>query len=279
MVVAMMRPCELRIGSVAVLLGMVALVVSFSAPALSQPDGNFDLRSNISDRFESGEFGAPLGEVRRQSNMQAALVPTAQQQYVYYVVPCDTPGAIRAGSPSALDPSRPNAGEYESADSVPSGDAIRDEDVCVALVDENQIEGAPLLYTYDSSYRYPEGYPNHYRSGPHSRTYGSSINVGYSSSRRYGALRYGYGHYGHYPFGMRHYSGFPYAVGHYGPSYGSLYGYLYGPFPYEAYPYTSPYVSHHYGFGFSVSHYGRRRYGGRHYGSNHSHIHHGQLGH
>jgi len=279
MVLAMMEVRGVYIGQIAASLGVVAMVFSVTAPAWSQADENYALGSSLSDRFESGEFGEPLGEVRRQSKMQAALVSTLQPQYVYYVVPCDTPGAIRAGLPSTLDPDRANAGRHESFDAVPTAEASRDEDVCIALVDENRSDRAPLLYTYDSSYRYPEGYPNHHRSGSYSRTFASSINVGYSSSRRYGALPYGYGHYGYDPFGVRHYGGFPYAVGHYGPSYGSLYGNPYEPFPYGAYPYTSPYVSHHYSFGFGVGYHGGRHYGARHYGSHYSNVQYSRLGH
>jgi hypothetical protein len=263
----MKRGDEMRIRNVAASFGITALLLSFSAPAWSQADEHYVLSSNISDRFEGGEFGEPLGEVPRQSAMEAALASEPQPQYVYYVVPCDAPGAIRAGSPSALDP-----GTLVSDDTSPSGEAVRAEGVCVALVDENQTDSAPLLYTYDSTYRYPNGYPNHHRSSYYSGTYGSSINVGYSSSRRYGAFRYGAGYYGRHPYGLRHYGGYPYGIGHYGGyPYG---GYPYGPFPYGAYsygsyPHVSPYVSHHYSFGFSVGHYGRRHHGARHYAGRH----------
>ena len=242
----------MRIRNVAASFGIAALLFSFSAPAWSQTDENYVLSSSISDRFEGGEFGEPLGEVRRQSAVQAALVSEPQPQYVYYVVPCGTPGAIRAGSPSALDP----------GDSSPSAEAIPAEDICVVLVDENRTDSAPLLYTYDSSYRYPSGYPNHHWSSYYSGTYAGSINVGYSSSRRYGTYGgYGAGHYGGYPYGPYSYSSYPYGTGHYG-------AYPYGLHPYSGHFYGSyPYVSHHYSVGFGVGHYGGRRYGARHYTS------------
>ena len=271
----MVRVRKLRIGDVGASLGIAALVISFSAPAWSQVDEIYTLSSNISDRFESGEFGEPLGEVRPQSTLQAALVNAPRPQYVYYVVPCDIPGAIRAGSPRTLDPGGPDARALDSAETMPSGKENPDENVCVALVDENRTDRTPLLYTYDSSYRYPGGYPSHHQFETYSRTYASTINVGYSSSRRYSSLRYGFAHYGRYPYGLRHSGGFPYGMAHYGAhSYGSHYGYLYGPFPYGAYPYISPYASQHFGFGFSVGHYRRRHYGARHY-----HIRYGRLGH
>jgi hypothetical protein len=205
--------------------------------------------------------------VRRQSATQAALVNAPQPQYVYFVVPCDVPGAIRAGSSSILDANDFDGKERESADIAPSQELAGDGIVCVALVDENRTDSPPLLYTYDSSYRYPTGHPYHFPFGAYSRSYAGSINVGYSSSRRYGALRYGLGHYGRYPYGVGHYGGFPYGIGPYGGhSYDSYYGYSYGPFPYGAYSYASPYVSHHYSFGFSVGHYGRSHRGARHYG-------------
>ena len=270
----MMGVFEQRVGRFAGSLGFVAIVLSVFAPALSQADENYDLGSKLSDRFENGEFGEPLGEVRRQSALQSALVTTPQPQYVYYVVSCDTAGAIRAGSPSTLDLGRPSASGYELDDSIPRGKAIRDENVCIALVDETPTDRAPLLYTYDSSYRYPEGYPNHHRPDSYSRTYASSINAGYSSSRLYGAVHYGYGHYGHYPFGTSPFGGLPYGVGHYGHAYGPFYGNPFEPIPYGAYPYPSPYVSHYYGFGFGVGHYGKR-----HHGSHYSNIHYGRFGH
>jgi hypothetical protein len=262
----MKKADEVRIRKVAASIGIAALLFSFTAPAWSQGDEKFVLSSSISDRFEGGEFGEPLGEVRRQSAAQAALVNAPPPQYVYYVVPCDSPGAIRAGSPSALDPDAlgPDAAS-------PSAEAIPAEDICVALVDENRTDSAPLLYTYDSAYRYPRGYPNHHRSSYYSGTYANSINVGYSSSRRYGAFRYGVGHYGRYPYGGYPYGGYPYGIGHYG-------GYPYGGYPFEPFPYGSyPYVSHHYSVGFSVGHYGRRHHGAGHYGSRYSHMHRGGL--
>ncbi len=270
---------NMRVRHAAASFAISALAFSAASPAWSQAVENTVLSSSLSERFEGGEFGEPLGEARPRSAAQAALVNNPQPQYVYYVVPCGTPGAIRAGSPDALVPETLESGAPESGAA---------QDVCVALVDENQRARAPLLYSYDSSYRYPSGYPNHHRSSYYSGKYSSSINVGYYSSRRYGAYgRHGLypfgGHYGRYPFGG-HYAGFPYRGFPYGGHYG---GYPYGGFPYGGHYSSYPYVSHHYSVGFGVGyssrgHYRSGRYArGRHasgrFGSHYSHMHHAPL--
>jgi hypothetical protein len=242
-------------------------------------------RPNISERFEAGEFGEPQDAVRPESAQVMASLRDPTEAYVYYVVPCDTPGAIRAGSPAALLPESEGA-NIEGA--IGGGDPA--PNVCVVLVDESRTDGAPLLYSYDSSYRYPAGYPSHHRPNQYSRTYGGSASVGVYNSRRYGRSRYGrYGGYNRYGYGTgyngpypdgpnastpySHNAGpngpYPYGSGRYG-SYGhSPYGYGGSPYGYGGSPYGyggSPYGASYFGVShFGVGHFGGYRFGSRGY--------------
>ena len=252
---------EMRMSKRVASPAIAALLVALSGPAWSQAvntDGLSETRISrlsVSDRFEAGEFGAPQDAVRPETAEAMASLRDPAEGYVYYVVPCDTPGAIRAGSPAAL---LPEAIDAEVA-------AHPAQAVCVVLVDESRTDGAPLLYSYDSPYRYPGGYPNHYRPSRYSRTYVGSASVGYYGSRRYGASRYGRysrygygtGYYGPYPDGP--YASTPYSnnAGPYGPyPYGSVYSGTYG---YGGYPYGASY--------FGVTHLGTGHFGGRRFGS------------
>ncbi len=254
---------EMRMSKRVVSPAIAALLVTLSGPAWSQATNTDEFndstvgRLSVSDRFEAGEFGEPRDAVRPETAEAMASLRDPAEAYVYYVVPCDTPGAIRAGSPNALIP--------DAIDAEVAADPA--QAVCVVLIDESRTDGAPLLYSYDSPYRYPAGYPNHYRPSQYSRTYVGSASIGYYGSRRYGASRYsGYGYgtgyygsyyYGPYPDGP--YASTPYShnSGPYGPyPYGSAY---YGSYGYGAYPYGASY------FGVTslgTGHFGGRRFGG-----------------
>jgi hypothetical protein len=215
-------------------------------------------RPNISERFESGEFGEPRDAVRPESAQVMASLRDPTEAYVYYVVPCDTPGAIRAGSPAALLPESDGA----------NGEGDPAPNVCVVLVDESRTDGAPLLYSYDSSFRYPAGYPNHHRTSKYARSLAGSVSVSVYGSRHYGRSRYGrYGGYSRYGYGTGYYGPYPdgpYASTPYshnaGPNGPYPYGSVgHGPYGYGGSPYGASY--------FGVSHFGVGHFGGYRFGS------------
>ena len=267
---------------------ILTLLISSSASVWTQAawsqaiDGNEPTasnlgRPNISERFEAGEFGEPQDAVRPESAQVMASLRDPTEAYVYYVVPCDTPGAIRAGSSAALllqsEGANPEGTNVDGA----NGEGDPAPNVCVVLVDESRTDGAPLLYSYDSSYRYPAGYPNHHRLSKYARSVVGSTSIGVYSSRRYGRSRYRYGGYSRYGYGTGYYGPYPdgpnastpysHNAGPNGPYPYGLVGH--GPYGYGASPYGyggSPYGASYFGVShFGVGHFGGYRFGSRGY--------------
>lgn len=124
-----------------------------------------------------------------------ANLASTQPSYTYYVVPCDTPGAILTGAPPA---GTPTTGQSPSRDtSVPSSEntapAAAAAPICVV--------SARRPPTYARSIYYPS---NYYSQGYYARPAFSSFGFGY----------YGGGHRGGGYVGGRGHGGGARASGH-----------------------------------------------------------------
>jgi len=116
-----------------------------------------------------------------------ASYPPPQQQFTYYVVPCDTPGAIRTGASPAVAADLPAPATAPPASTngpaTAPGSEAASAPVCIVA--------ASRPPAYASSRYYPSGY---YGRSYYARPVFSSFGVGYYGGSHGGGGHRGGGH-------------------------------------------------------------------------------------